>query len=172
MQDNNSWLGRLAAGDVSAAEQLWQHFFVRLHAYAETRLRNLPPGLGDPDDVAMSVFKSVCRMVEKRALPSVRDPEHLWPLLAVIAARKVARLVRRARPGRLGRQIRESDLGRFDVDAEDVVMLDRAIGREPSAEFVAAMLSFGCKGKLLPKLPRWLGFRSGPRRGDQRSFAA
>lgn len=139
MQDSNSWLARLAAGDTNAAENLWQHFFARLHAYAETRLRGLPPGLGEADDVAMSVFKSICRMVQRRTLPSVRDPEYLWPFLAVIAARKVSRLVRRARPGRQGRQIRETDLGWLGFDEEEVPVLDKVIGREPSAEFVVAM---------------------------------
>lgn len=139
MQDSSSWLGRLAAGDMNAAEDLWRHFFTRLHAYAETRLRGLPPGLGEADDVAMSVFKSVCRMIQRRTLPSVRDPEHLWPFLAVIAARKVARLVRRARPNRQGRQIRESDLGPLDVADDEVPLLDKTIGREPSPELVAAM---------------------------------
>lgn len=139
MQDSNSWLERLAAGDISAAETLWQHFFARLHAYAEKRLRVLPPGLGEADDVAMSVFKSICRMIQRRTLPSVRDPEHLWPFLAVIAARKVARLVRRARPGRQGQQLRETDLARLYVDESEVPVLDKVIGREPSAEFVVAM---------------------------------
>lgn len=139
MQDSSSWLGRLAAGDMNAAEDLWRHFFTRLHAYAETRLLGLPPGLGEADDVAMSVFKSVCRMIQSRTLPSVRDPEHLWPFLAVIAARKVARLVRRARPNRQGRQIRESDLGPLDVADDEVPLLDKTIGREPSPELVAAM---------------------------------
>lgn len=139
MQDSSSWIDRLAAGDIRAAEELWQHFFLRLHRYAEVRLKQYPPGIGDADDVAMSVFKSVCRMIERRALPSVRDPEALWPYLAVIAARKVARLVRRARPGQAGRQIRETDLARLGVDADEVVILNKVMGREPSGEVIVAL---------------------------------
>lgn len=139
MENANSWLERLAAGDVAAAEQLWTHFFGRLHAYADARLRSLPHHVGEPDDVALSVFKSICRMIEKQTIPSVRDPEHLWPLLAVIAARKVARLVRRARPNQLGQQIRESDIGSLGVEPEEVSMLNQVIDREPSPELIVEL---------------------------------
>jgi DNA-directed RNA polymerase specialized sigma24 family protein len=139
MQQGDSWLERLATGDVSAAEQLWQQFFGRLQAYAAARLRRLPPGLGDAEDVALSVFRSVCRMAEKQTIPSVRDPEHLWPLLATIAARKVARLVRKARPNQTGRQTCEIDLGAVGVDPDEVSILSNAIGREPSPELCGAI---------------------------------
>lgn len=139
METSDSWLVRLAAGDVAAAESLWQHFFTRLQAYAEVCLRKFPPGLGEADDIALSVFKSLCRMASRRAIPSVRDPEQLWPLLAVIAARKVKRLVRRSRIGKPGQEIRETDLAGLGVDRDEAMMLGQVIGREPSPELMAAM---------------------------------
>ena len=139
METSDSWLDRLAAGDIAAAESMWHHFFERLQAYAVVCLRRLPPGLSEADDITLSVFKSLCRMARERAIPSVRDPEQLWPLLAVIAARKVKRLVRRSRVGQEGQQIRETDLAALGIDDNEVSIISQAIGREPSPELVAAM---------------------------------
>jgi hypothetical protein len=135
----DSWLGRLAAGEVSAAETLWQHFCTRLSRYAEVCLRKASPNLVEADDVTLSVFKSLCRMTGERKIPSVRDPEQLWPLLAVIAARKVQRLARRHRIGRAGKQIVESDLVALDVDPGEVPLLGQVLGREPPSELIATM---------------------------------
>ena len=138
-ETTDSWLLRLAEGDIKAAESLWQHFFTRLQTYAEVCLRRMPPGAGEAEDVTLSVFKSLCRMIGIRKIPSVRDPEQLWPLLAVIAARKVNRLVRRARAGRPGQVIRETDLTALGVDHNEALELGQVIGREPSPELIAAM---------------------------------
>lgn len=134
-----NWLERLVAGDMSAAEQLWQHFFTRLQSYAASRVRQLPLGVADADDVAASVFRSLCCMVDRRTIPAVAEAEQLWPLLAVIAARKIAKVVRRARPGQQGQQFREADLSPLGVCLEDVQILGQAIGREPSPELAAVI---------------------------------
>lgn len=146
-----SWLERLAAGDMSAAESLWRHFFTRLQAYAAKRLRQLPPGSADADDIAASVFKGLCRMVDRDSVPAVTDAEHLWPLLATIAARKVAKQVRRVRPGQARQQIRESDLASLGVDPDDVLVLGRALGRKPSPELAVR----GPNGSSTWNGPHW-----------------
>ena len=78
-------------------------------------------------------------MADLQKVPLVNDPEELWPLLAVIAARKVKRLLRRSRIGLPGQELRETDLASVDVDREEAVVLGNVIGREPSPELVAAM---------------------------------
>lgn len=135
-----SWLLRLASGDVAAAERLWQHFFSRLQEYAKVALSRLPPHAGDELDISASVFKSLCRMIERRVFPKVSDPEELWPLIAVIAARKVARVARRSRVGKPGRILREGDLVHRAVGADELVVLSQALSREPSPELTAAMI--------------------------------
>jgi RNA polymerase sigma factor (sigma-70 family) len=139
METSDNWLQRLADGDATAAQVLWEYFYARLLSYAEKCLQTLPPYVTESDDIVASVFKSLCRMAQQGAIPSVQDPEQLWPLLAVIAARKVKRRVRRARIGQPGREIKEADLARLGVDREEVGVLGELMGREPSPELMATM---------------------------------
>jgi len=48
------WLGRLVAGDPSAAQQLWQRYFHRLVGLARQKLRDTPRRVADEEDVALS----------------------------------------------------------------------------------------------------------------------
>lgn len=136
---SDSWLQRLAAGDMSAAESLWRQFFTRLQNYAAVCLRDGAARTAAPDDIVLSVFRSLCRMIDRQAIPSLSDPEQLWPLLAVIAARKVKRLARKSRRGRPGEIILETDLRAFDVMEGEVSVLGNALGSEPSPELAAAL---------------------------------
>ena len=143
---SDSWLQRLAAGEMAAAESLWRQFFTRLQSYAAVCLRDGAARTADPDDIVLSVFRSLCRMIDRQAIPSLSDPEQLWPLLAVIAARKVKRLARKvkrlarkSRRGSPGEIILETDLRAFDVMEGEVSVLGNALGSEPSPELAAAL---------------------------------
>ena len=64
------WLGRLRAGDPSAAQQLWQRYFQRLVGLARQKLRDVPRRVADEEDVALSAFDSFCRNAEQGRFPS------------------------------------------------------------------------------------------------------
>lgn len=81
---------QLAEGDDAAAGLLWDRFFPRLVTFARSRAKNLPSGVIDEEDIALSAFKSVCLGVRDGKFPRLNDREGLWKLLLTIAARKTA----------------------------------------------------------------------------------
>ena len=63
------WLGRLQAGQSSAARPLWEAYFHRLVGLARKRLRDAPRRAADEEDVALSAFDSFCRNAEAGRVP-------------------------------------------------------------------------------------------------------
>lgn len=130
------WLGQAQAGDVAAAQQLWQRYFGRLVALARVKLRGSPRGMADEEDVALSAFDSFYRGVEQGRFPRLFDRDNLWSLLVVITARKAGKLKRNA-----GRQKRGGSHPlsprRVERVRDDDLELDEVLGREPSPEFAA-----------------------------------
>jgi DNA-directed RNA polymerase specialized sigma24 family protein len=136
------WLGQAQAGDVEAAQPLWQRYFGRLVGLAHVKLQGAPRGLADEEDVALSAFDSFYRGVEHGRFPHLNDRDNLWSLLVVITARKAAKLKRdqsrqkRAGPGQ----------GATSLPGDEPE-LDEVIGREPSPDF-AAQVAEECRRLL------------------------
>jgi DNA-directed RNA polymerase specialized sigma24 family protein len=124
---------RLKEGDRTAAEGLWRVYFPRLVGLARSRLRGATR-LADEEDVALSVFDSFCRGVERGRFATLDDRKDLWQLLFVLTVRKAINQVkherRQARGG--GRLVSLADL--------DGLPLDEIIGSEPSPELAAQMV--------------------------------
>jgi RNA polymerase sigma factor (sigma-70 family) len=127
------WLGPLQEGDPAAARQLWERYFLSLVQLARSRLRRLRPRAADAEDVALSAFDSFCRNAEQGRFPDLHDRNNLWRVLAVITARKAARLLRDEGRQKRGGPARPAD----DEDPE--VLLEQAFSREPSPELAAQM---------------------------------
>jgi DNA-directed RNA polymerase specialized sigma24 family protein len=127
------WLGQAQAGDMEAAQQLWQRYFGRLVGLARVKLRGAPRGMADEEDVALSAFDSFYRGVEQGRFPLLNDRDNLWRLLVVITARKAAKLHRNERRQKRGgaRSNAEPSTHRDEVE------LAQVIGDEPSPEFAA-----------------------------------
>src|ERR1051326_8403596 len=96
------WLGQLRSGDPAAAQQLWERYFQRLVQLARHKLRGVPRGVADEEDVALSAFDSFCRNLERDRWPQLLDRDNLWRLLVVITARKAHHLVRDERRQKRG----------------------------------------------------------------------
>ena len=77
-------LEMLKKGDQAAAQQLWQRYFHRLVSLARSRLRAVPRGSGDEEDVALSAFKSLLIRAEQGRFPQLDDRNDLWQLLYVL----------------------------------------------------------------------------------------
>src|SRR6516162_5036438 len=59
------WVKQLQDGERAAVQRLWEAYVRKLIQLAHKKLQGLPPQLADPEDVALSAFKSFCRAVEE-----------------------------------------------------------------------------------------------------------
>src|SRR5215471_11580657 len=72
------WIGLLQAGDVAAAQPLWERYFARLVELARSRLRGAGRRVADEEDVALSAFDSFCRGAMGGRFPRLTDSADLW----------------------------------------------------------------------------------------------
>lgn len=127
-------------GDGAAAEDLWQRYQSRLVNLCRRRLADTPRRAADEEDVALSVFDSLCAGLQQGRFPLLQDRDNLWRMLVVIAARKAsdyAEHERRAKRGG-GRVIAESELCQ-DSAAGGESPLEQVLAREPTVELAACM---------------------------------
>src|SRR5689334_18408543 len=88
------WLDQLKDGNHDAVHPLWERYFVKLVLLARKLLANKPRLRADAEDVAISVFDSLCRNASIGRFPQLFDRGDLWRVLAVITARKAMHLAR------------------------------------------------------------------------------
>jgi RNA polymerase sigma factor (sigma-70 family) len=124
----SGWVRQLQAGDVAAAQPLWDRYFHRMVRLARTRLRAAGP-LGEEEDVAISAFASFCQAAGQQRFPQLANREDLWRLLVMLTARKVWHRRRRELAQKRGGGIARSE----DFESQ----LDEIVGREPTPEFAA-----------------------------------
>ena len=143
------WLGALQAGDLAAAQPLWERYFAQLVRLARARLRAGPRVTADADeeDAALSAFDSFCAGAARGRFPRLADRDELWRLLVVLTARKVAAQARRQRRQKRGggRVLREADL--LEADPGGEAGLEQVVGAEPTPEF-AAMVAEECRCRI------------------------
>jgi hypothetical protein len=70
------WIRDLKAGQRTATQPLWEHYFQQLVARASQKLAGLPRR-ADEEDVALSAFASFCRAAEKGRLSQLHDRHDL-----------------------------------------------------------------------------------------------
>jgi DNA-directed RNA polymerase specialized sigma24 family protein len=138
MPDTDSlthWIVELKAGNVAAAQKLWEAYYARLVGLARKRLRGSRRRVTDEEDVALSAFDSFCRGAQQGRFPLLRDRQNLWPLLVRITVRKAADQIQhdnRAKRGG-GRVRGESAL--VSPDRSSAAGWDQIPGEEPTPEF-------------------------------------
>jgi DNA-directed RNA polymerase specialized sigma24 family protein len=124
------WINGLRAGDSVAARKLWTTYFHRLVELARKKLRDLPRGPADEEDVALSAFDSFCRGAEQDRFPRLNDRDDLWQVLFVLTQRKSIDLIQHE--GREKRDWRKAE----PVDTERSPFAELS-GREPDPAFAA-----------------------------------
>lgn len=67
------WIRDLKSGDDAVADQLWNRYFSRLVGLARKHLGKQPRRVADEEDVALSVFKSLCRGTENGNFSGIPD---------------------------------------------------------------------------------------------------
>lgn len=89
------WIDLFRAGDEDAATQLWSRYFSRLVGVARSKLGQMPGGVQDAEDVALSAFHALYRAASNQRLPEMTDRDGLWQSLLVITTGKVIDAKRR-----------------------------------------------------------------------------
>ena len=130
------WIDQLQAGDLAAAQPLWERYFHRLVELARRKLGAKPRG-ADGEDVALSAFDSFCRGLKRGRFPDLQDRDNLWKLLVVLTARKACHLMRDEK------RLKHGGSQTKGTDEE----LEQVVSREPSPEF-AAELAENCQRLL------------------------
>jgi DNA-directed RNA polymerase specialized sigma24 family protein len=142
------WMLRLADGNQSAAQLLWQGYFDRLVGLAHRQLRGFPRRAADEEDVALSALESFCRGMAAGRFPHLEDRHSLWKLLVRITARKViAQLRRQAAQKRGGLALRGESVFLDREDLEGEAGIAEVLGREPTPE-LACQVAETCREML------------------------
>jgi DNA-directed RNA polymerase specialized sigma24 family protein len=130
------WLSLLKAGDLSAAQPLWERYFPLLVARARAAIGAAPRRAADEEDVALGAFDSFCRGAAEGRFPKLNDRHDLWRLLLTLTVRKAANQVRDERRARRGggKVSAAADL-RAGADGEPG--LAQVISSEPTPELAA-----------------------------------
>lgn len=123
------WIEDLKNTDDSAAEKLWNHFFLRLRAIAKKKLHSTTNAVYDEEDAAQSAFLSFCNGIAAGRFPDLNDRQSLWKLLLVITSRKISRRHKYDR-----RQKR--DIGRSHGEAIFAQSTNSDIESSPSSKFI------------------------------------
>jgi DNA-directed RNA polymerase specialized sigma24 family protein len=96
-------IDQFKAGDQDAARRLWDRYFTRLAELARRRLKPMPGGEADEEDLALSAFASFFRAAADGRFPELADRNQLWALLVGFLRRKACdhwrRLMRGEGPG-------------------------------------------------------------------------
>jgi RNA polymerase sigma factor (sigma-70 family) len=129
------WITELRGGDAEAAQRLWERYFHRLVGLARGHLGLATRGGADSEDVAQSVFKSLCIRAELGQYQHVTDRDNFWTLLVAMTIYKSRDLLRRERSLKRGggRVLSEASLTQ---DNESPAPLDEVIGSDPTPDFV------------------------------------
>jgi DNA-directed RNA polymerase specialized sigma24 family protein len=115
-------------GDHEAIERLWIRYFDKLVAAARRRLGSARRRSYDEEDVAVSVFWSLCRGAERGNFTKLSDRDDLWALLLALTRQKaVDRIRHEMREKRGGGNVRgesifaKGDLGSGAFGLENLV---------------------------------------------------
>jgi RNA polymerase sigma factor (sigma-70 family) len=129
-----SWILALKAGDVSAAQRLWERYYRRLVGLARARLRAVPRAAQDEEDVALVAFDGFVRGVLAHRFPRLDDRDDLWRLLVALTVRRAIDLrLHEGRDRRGGGRTRPLS----EVTDDE---LAAACGSEPSPELAAQVV--------------------------------
>ena len=96
------WISGLARGEEGAANNLWTEYFERVVRLAKSRISARQRRISDEEDVAISVFESLCEGMKVGRYPDLKSHDSLWRLLCVMTKRKVSRHVTHERRQKRG----------------------------------------------------------------------
>ena len=123
-----------------AEQQLWNVFFKQLVAEARKRLKGAKRRVEDEEDVASSVFASLCRDAAAGRFDAIDNRLDLWRLLLAMTHRKAIDLRRREnRAKRGGRETRGDSVFVNGTAEQQRRGMDSLVGETLTPEFIAIM---------------------------------
>ena len=134
------WIGGLKEGEAAAAQKLWERYAQQVLNLARQRLGQAPRTVADEEDIAQSVFDSICRGAAAGRFLDVKTRDALWWLLLTITRQKAVDHVRRetAQKRGGGRVVNECGLGRAGGSSV-CLALDQLVSDEPTPEFLVML---------------------------------
>jgi DNA-directed RNA polymerase specialized sigma24 family protein len=135
-------IGGLKAGDAEAAAALWERYFARLVELAKQRLGRASRRVADEEDVAISVFDTLCRGAVAGRFTQLADRDDLWRLLIAITQQKAVDQIRRlTRDKRGGGAVRgDSVFIKLAADGDGSVQgFEAVLSADPTPELLASM---------------------------------
>ncbi len=130
----------LKANDQAALQRLYERYLRRLMRAARGRIRQLPRGVADEEDVAHAVLFDLYRGVRCGGFPKLHDRDDLWQVLIMLTQRRTADLKRWiCRQKRSGRSIL-AEVAMTNTCGSACFRdfpIEQVIERGPGPEFVA-----------------------------------
>jgi len=143
MSTNNSisqWIHNLKGRDAEAAQKLWDRYAERLLEQARKRLGSAPKRILDEEDIALSVFHSLCRGAEAGRFEDIKNRDDLWWLLLAITKQKAVDHVRRETAlKRGGGRVHTETCLTHDLNGNGEFTLDQLVSEEPTPEFLVSL---------------------------------
>lgn len=139
-QSVSHWIAHLKDGNAVAAQQLWDRYAGRLVDYAQRRMKDSPKRVADEEDIAASVFQTLCRGAAAGRFQSVKNRDDLWWMLLAITKQKVVDHVRRETAQKRGAGRIQFESG-FTGNTDDShgFALDHLVSDAPTPEFLASL---------------------------------
>jgi DNA-directed RNA polymerase specialized sigma24 family protein len=135
----SEWLVGLQSGEDTAVNKLWERYANDLVNLARANLANVPKVVADEEDVAQSVFRSICRGAAAGRFADVKSRDELWWLLLAITKQKAVNHIRREGAEKRGPGRVRSESQILAAGGNGSFNLDDLAGPSPTPEFVVAL---------------------------------
>ena len=132
------WIQQMKAGQDGAAQQIWDRFFDKLVRVADRKMGSAERRVADQEDVAVSVFESLCIGARQGRFDGLHDRNDLWKLMVAIAGMKSVDQIRRQTSQKRGSgQVRGDSIA---VGAGEIPAgFEQFISQDPTPEFLAEL---------------------------------
>lgn len=134
-----AWIGDLKQGDDAAAQKLWDRYFERLKGVAYRKLGNASRRIADEEDVALSVFQSLCNGASAGRFDRLGNRDDLWKLLVAISGMKAVDQIRRQTAQKRGGGDVRGDSIVGIGSSGGIIGFDGFMNAEPTPEFLMLM---------------------------------
>jgi RNA polymerase sigma factor (sigma-70 family) len=139
MHSVSQWIADLKEGQADSAQQLWERYSSQLVELARRRMKSVPKRVADEEDIAASIFHSLCRGAAAGRFQDVKKRDDLWWLLLAITRQKVVDHIRRETAQKRGGGFTRLEFaGNGNADSKDFG-LDQLVGPGPTPEFVVML---------------------------------
>jgi RNA polymerase sigma factor (sigma-70 family) len=135
----SQWIAALKGREAEAAQKLWERYSGKLVQLARQKLRRGPRAIADEEDIAQTVFHSVCRGAAAGRFGDVKNRDDLWWLLLAITKQKVVDHIRRESAKKRGERRVKSEAALASQSQEHAFSLDSLVGDEPTPDLLVML---------------------------------